>query len=275
MKPIDFTVVIPTFRRPNELREAVTSVIGQHDVEIEIIVVDDSPERSAEPIIASINDSRITYLANPRPSGGFPSAVRNLGWPPGRGEFVHFLDDDDIIPAGYYAEVKQTFAKNPNVGVVFCRIEPFGNCSPSQLQHEQLYFEKAARLAMFCGRLRSARAYVACLLFHWALLVCSAAMLRRQCLEHLGGFDPQLRLREDVDLYARAMRQFGVCFLDRVGLKYRIGSPSLMHAPELTQCDLDDLRAAQRRTNARYKSTWGSFEFYALKLFARTILNFS
>ncbi|WP_161491817.1 glycosyltransferase family A protein [Bradyrhizobium centrolobii] len=124
MKPIDFTVVIPTFRRPAELREAISSVLAQSEVEIEIIVVDDSPERSAESVIASINDARVAYLANPNPSGGFPSAVRNLGWPSGRGDFVHFLDDDDVIPPGHYAAVKHAFAKHPNVGVVFCRIDP-------------------------------------------------------------------------------------------------------------------------------------------------------
>ncbi|QDP23812.2 glycosyltransferase family 2 protein [Bradyrhizobium cosmicum] len=274
MKPIDFTVVIPTFRRPLELREAISSVLDQRDVEIEIFVVDDSPEGSAESVVASLNDQRIVYMANPKPTGGFPSAVRNLGWPSGRGDFVHFLDDDDIIPQGHYAAVKHLFAKHTDVGVVFCRIDPFGNCSPTQLHQEKLYFEKAARLANFCQRLRSRRAFVACLMFHWALLVCSAGVLRRRCVDQLGGFDPQLRLREDVDFYARAMRQFDVCFLDRVGLRYRIGSPSLMHAPNLTQCDVDDLRAAQHRTNTRYKSTWGVFEFYALKIFARTVFKF-
>jgi hypothetical protein len=47
-----------------------------------------------------------------------------------------------------------------------------------------------------------------------------------------GRFDPEMRLREDVDFHARAMRHFGVYFLDRVGLQYRIGSLSLMHSPK-------------------------------------------
>ncbi len=271
---VDFTVVIPTFRRPTELREAISSVLEQRDVEVEIIVVDDSPERSAEKVVDSMNEPRITYLANPKPSGGFPSVVRNLGWPHGRGEFVHFLDDDDVVPHGYYAAVKSAFTQHPDIGVVFCRIDPFGDCATEQLEHERAYFRKAAKLASFCKRLRSRRAFVACLMFHWALLVCGAGVMRRRCLEQLGGFDRRLRLREDVDLYARAMRQFDVCFLEQVGLKYRIGSPSLMHAPVLAQRDLDDLRAAQTYTNATYKSVWGSLEFYTLKIFARTVLKF-
>jgi glycosyltransferase involved in cell wall biosynthesis len=269
--PVDFSVVMPTFRRPAELRIAISSVLAQAGVEVEVIVADDSPERSAEAVVSSLQDPRVTYMAG-QPSGGFPSKVRNLAWPHARGNFVHFLDDDDIVPQGHYAAVKAVFIKQPDIGVVFCRIAPFGNCSKEQLQHETEYFAKAARLASFCQRLGSRKAFVACLMFRWAIMVCGAGMLRRDCLVHLGGFDPELRLREDVDFYSRAMRRFGVYFLDQVGLQYRIGSPSLMHAPVLTELDLRQLQEAQSRTNARYKREWGAFEFYALKLFARTLL---
>lgn len=269
---IDFSVIIPTFRRPVELRCAILSALEQTGVEIEILVVDDSPERSAETVVTSLQDPRIIYMVNPDPSGGFPSRVRNFAWPHARGSFVHFLDDDDIVPQGHYAAVMAVFSKQSDVGVVFCRIEPFGNCSKDQLQHEKEYFAEACRLATICQRLSPRTAFVACLMFHWAILVCSAGILRRDCLVRLGGFDPELRLREDVDFYARAMRHFGVCFLDQVGLLYRIGSPSLMHSPNLTELDVRQLREAQLRTNTKYQREWGIFEFYALKLFARTVL---
>jgi glycosyltransferase involved in cell wall biosynthesis len=42
--PVDFSVVIPTFRRPIELIEAISSVLRQHDATIEILVIDDAPE---------------------------------------------------------------------------------------------------------------------------------------------------------------------------------------------------------------------------------------
>lgn len=78
---IDFSVVIPTFRRPELLAEALASVLRQRDVTLEIIVVDDSPEGSAEHLVKGMADARIKYLKNPHPSGGVPSAVRNMGWP--------------------------------------------------------------------------------------------------------------------------------------------------------------------------------------------------
>jgi glycosyltransferase involved in cell wall biosynthesis len=269
---IDFSVIIPTFRRPGELRHAILSALEQTGVQVEILVVDDSPERSAETVVTNLQDSRVTYLINPQPSGGYPSRVRNLAWPNAKGSFIHFLDDDDIIPQGHYAAVKAAFSKQSDVGVVFCRIEPFGNCSTEQLQLEKEYFAEAHRLATICQRLGPKTAFVACLMFQWAIMVCSAGIVRRDCLVRLGGFDPEIRLREDVDFYARAMRHFGVFFLDKVGLLYRIGSPSLMHDPNTTKLDLAQLREAQLRTNTKYQREWGIFEFYALKLFARTVL---
>ena len=194
---VDLSVIIPTFHRSAELRCTILSALEQSGVEIEVLVVDDSPERSAEAVVKSLQDSRLIYIPNPQPSGGFPSRVRNFG--------------------------------------------------PKSV-------------------------YVACLMFHRAILVCSAGILRRDCLVRLGGFDPELRLREDIDFYARAMRHFGVFFLDQVGLRYWIGSPSLMHSPTLSESDLQQLREAQLRTNTRHKREWGALEFYMLKLFARTVL---
>src|ERR1700722_5180156 len=94
---IDVSVIIPTFRRPKLLLEAVASALEQADASVEIFVIDDCPEASAEKIINHIADRRVTYLKNPIPSGGVPSIVRNIGWPLARGTFVHFLDDDDQV----------------------------------------------------------------------------------------------------------------------------------------------------------------------------------
>lgn len=270
----EFSVVMPTFRRPTLLRAAIQSALDQRDVAVEIIVMDDSPERSAEPVISSIGDSRVRYLSNPHPSGGYPSVVRNLCWRKARGNFIHFLDDDDIVAPGYYAAVRAAFAERPEVGLIYGRIEPFGDCSKEQLAQEVQYFTESARLSQVCRRFRTKLAFVACLMFQQALLVCSGGVVRRECVERTGGFDPKLRLREDVDFYVRVMRRFGVHFIDHVGLKYRIGFPSLMHASELTEQDQQRLNEARMHTNSKYMRDHGFAEFYALKLFARGFLRF-
>jgi glycosyltransferase involved in cell wall biosynthesis len=271
----DFSVIIPAFRRPRELASALASVLAQDEVSVEILVVDDSPEGSAHSVIESLNDSRVMYLKNPQPSAGFPSIVRNLGWPLARGKFVHFLDDDDLVPQGYYFAAKSAFIAHPDVGVVFGRVEPFGDVSDEQIEHEREFFRAAAERAARCARFGSKLAFAGRMMFDGLLLVTGAGLIRRECVEQLGGFDPHMRVREDWDFFARAMRKFGACFLDSVALQYRIGKESILHyGVDLSERDLRDLGAARERKRAKYRAEYGITEYYALKLFTKTVLEF-
>jgi glycosyltransferase involved in cell wall biosynthesis len=269
---VDFSVVIPTYRRRRELMEAIASVCSQAEVTLEILVVDDCPEGSARDAVESLHDGRVAYLENPRPTGGVPSVVRNLGWPRATGSFVHFLDDDDIVPQGHYAAVKAAFESHPGVGLVFGRIEPFGTGPEAQLQHERRYFTEAARKASVCGRFGRRWAFTSQMLFDRPILVCSAGVVRRECVADVGGFDPAIRLMEDADFYARVMRECGACFLDKVALRYRIGTPSLMHSPDPPPAQLREQRDGHRRMQSKYRKERGMGEFVALALFARTVL---
>jgi GT2 family glycosyltransferase len=269
---IDFSVVIPTFRRPTELVEAISSVLRQRDATIEVFVIDDSPEGSAEEVIRGLRDARVNYVKNPSPTGGVPSVVRNIGWPMANGTFVHFLDDDDIVMDGHYAEVKAAFAANPTIGLVFAQIEPFGSGLAAQLEHERQYFADAARKAALSDRFGPRFAFAGRMLFDKALLVCSSSVIRRECVARLGGFDPSIRLKEDVDFHVRAMRECGVHFLDRVAIRYRVGSPSLMHSRNPTEAQKLGESLGHKQMQMKYRKAYGALEFYALALFTRTIL---
>ena len=269
---MDVSVIVPTFRRPASLRQTVASVLAQDGVEMEVFVVDDSPEGSARGAIDAINDRRVQYILNPKPTGGVPSVVRNLALPLARGDLVHFLDDDDTIPAGHYLAVKQAFAARPDVGLVFGRIEPFGDCTPEQLENEKLYFRRAAVKAAACQRLGVRWGFTAQMLFGTALLVCSAAVVRRHAAVALNGFDTRIRLMEDADYNMRVMRDYGALFLDRTVLNYRIGSPSLMHDPNPDPAQVAEVREGCRQFRAKYRAQHGAAEFYALALLSRTLL---
>jgi glycosyltransferase involved in cell wall biosynthesis len=269
---VDFTVVIPTFRRIDQLRECITSVIAQPGVTTEIFVIDDSAEGSAQQVVERFADVRISYVKNPQPTGGRPSVVRNLGWPLATGSFVHFLDDDDIVVEGHYAAVKSAFESHPNVGQVFGRIEPFGSGPATQLDHEHRYFSDAACRAAACARFGTRWAYTAMMLFDAALLVCSASIVRRACVGALQGFDPDIRLMEDADFHVRVMREFGTHFLDRTAIHYRIGSPSLMHSPTPGASQRQEVMSGSRRMQIKYRDQHGLLEYYTLKIFARTVL---
>jgi glycosyltransferase involved in cell wall biosynthesis len=269
---IDFSVIIPTFRRPRELVEAILSVLRQHDVATEVFVIDDSPEGSAEEAVRGLQDSRIVYLKNPKPTGGFPSVVRNIGWPMASGEFIHFLDDDDIVTEGHYAAVKAAFGANPDIGLVYGSIEPFGSGPAAQLDQERQYFADAARRSTSSNRFGPRFAFAGRMLFGNALLVCSSSVIRRECVARIGGFDPSIRLMEDADYHTRAMRECGALFLNRAAIRYRVGGPSLMHSPVPTEEQKQGERLGHRQMQEKYRRERGALEFYALALFTRTIL---
>lgn len=271
---VDISVVIPTFRRMAELNAALSSVLSQQDVTLEVFVVDDCPDGSAAAAFDWRADRRVTYIRNPRPTGGVPSVVRNLAWPSARGKLVHFLDDDDLVPEGHYAAVKAEFEENPNVGLIFGRVEPFGSCSSAQLAHEREYFARAARNARRCGRFGSKAGFVGRTLFGPAMLVCSAGIVQRRCVVEVDGFDPNIALYEDTDFFLRVMRACGAKFTDRVTLHYRIGNPSLLHSPDPRPGQKAQELAGRQRIWQNYRQNHGPMEFFALAGFARTMLRY-
>lgn len=264
MKP-DISVVIPTFRRPATLVEAIGSVIRQAGVSAEVIVVDDCPEGSAREAVAGFGDA-VRYLRMTVPSGGRPALVRNRGWPLARAELVHFLDDDDLVPEGHHAAALAAFAAAPSVGVVFGVVAPFA-AAGADLSDETLYFARAAQRARLCSRLGPMLGFAAALFFRPTLLVCGAAIVRRACLPSLGGFDAALPIVEDVDFYARAIRRYGACFMETPALHYRIG-PSLMHRPGQAAA----ISEAYRSMQARYRAEHGRVDYLALKSLSRLIM---
>ncbi|MEH7383360.1 glycosyltransferase [Bacillus sp. JJ1533] len=88
------SIVIPTFNRGNIIKETIFSVIEQTYKNIEIIIIDDASTDDTEKVINDIYDRRIKYVKlNKNTSGTKP---RNLGISISKGEYIAFLDSDDL-----------------------------------------------------------------------------------------------------------------------------------------------------------------------------------
>ena len=109
------------------------------------------------------------------------------------------------------------------------------------------------------------------MLFGQVLLVCSSAILRRDCVEGVGGFDPNIILHEDRDFFIRVMRKYGVRYIDCMSLRYRIGYPSLMHAAEPSPEQLQLERQGNKLLKDKYRKTFGAAEFYGLNIATKAI----
>ncbi len=88
------SVIIPTFNRAHILGRAITSVLGQTDTDLELIVVDDGSSDDTAALIRKFPDPRLRYVQQPRNLG--VSAARNRGIAEARGEWLAFLDSDDL-----------------------------------------------------------------------------------------------------------------------------------------------------------------------------------
>lgn len=255
------SVVIPTFRRELTLVAAIRSALAQEGVQLDVIVLDDSPEGSARESVAAVSDGRVRYLKRERPSGGVPAVVRNEGLALARGEYVHFLDDDDLLEDGALAALSNALESTPTAGVAIGTVIPFGE-DPAVLAQQEAYFAHAtARLRATHG----SRQLVSAMLFDPTPLVNSACMIRRRCAEMVGGYGLEVARAEDVDFYLRAIRRCGHVFVDRPVLRYRTGAPSLMHSMGSGSPLLSE---SYRMIHGRYRREHGIVEFFLMKLFA-------
>ena len=87
-----FSVIIPTFNRADFLRQALDSVFRQEFRDFEVIVVDDGSTEDLSPVINDYLD-RVAFL---RQDNAGPGAARNCGVARARGEYLAFLDSDDL-----------------------------------------------------------------------------------------------------------------------------------------------------------------------------------
>jgi glycosyltransferase involved in cell wall biosynthesis len=107
------SVVIPTYYRNDGLRRAIESALSQTYDPVEVIVVDDSGERYAEPVAREYD---VTYIAHEENLGGNPA--RNTGIKAASGEYIQLLDDDDrLLPEKLERQIPALEA-DPSVGVV-------------------------------------------------------------------------------------------------------------------------------------------------------------
>ncbi|WP_295690435.1 glycosyltransferase family 2 protein [uncultured Maricaulis sp.] len=112
------SVILPTFRRPKGLRDALASLMAQSRKPDEIIVVDNDPDGSARNCVANaraVARCAVRYVHEPR--AGVANA-RNAGWAAASGRYIAFLDDDEIASAAWL-ESLMTSAETLGASVVF------------------------------------------------------------------------------------------------------------------------------------------------------------
>lgn len=113
------SVVIPTYYRNRALRSAIRSALDQTYNPVETIVVDDSGEEHARPVVADFET--VTYVPLRESRGA--QAARQVGLDRSTGQYIQFLDDDDCLLPSKLDRQVSVLANNDDIGVVYCGLQ--------------------------------------------------------------------------------------------------------------------------------------------------------
>ncbi|WP_139327861.1 glycosyltransferase family 2 protein [Rhodobacter aestuarii] len=183
----DFTIVIPTHRRPTLLPRAVEGALAACGATGEVVVVADNDPGAAESLFSFVEEPRLRLVDNPGPHGA--SAARNCGIAAARGQVILFLDDDDDMVADYPARV-MAVAKAGRASWGFSR------------HFTRNSFDAAPELAPRKKR-RQGQIQRSVPFKRNTAGTSNGFWVKRDLCLDVGGFCPDLRLDEDTDLCCR------------------------------------------------------------------------
>lgn len=118
------SVIIPTHYRNELLAEAIESVLTQEYEPVEVIVVDDSGEGHAEPVVDRYGE--VTGVIKEKNEGCGPA--RTTGVEASTGEYIHFLDDDDRFLQGKLSKTAAVLEQHSDVGVAYTGVKRDNAC---------------------------------------------------------------------------------------------------------------------------------------------------
>jgi GT2 family glycosyltransferase len=106
-----YSIIIPTFKRADEVEECLESLCQQHFRDFEVIIADGTPGQSLEVVVQPfVNRLQIRFLYEAYIG---VSEARNLGFREACGNYIIFLDSDCIIPPGYLLAIDERLANEP------------------------------------------------------------------------------------------------------------------------------------------------------------------
>ncbi|MEK9177355.1 MAG: glycosyltransferase family A protein [Patescibacteria group bacterium] len=207
------SVVIPTKNRPELLRQALTSVVGQTFKDLEVIVVDDGT--GAEETCRSFPTLALRIVQNAPKQGG--ASARNTGVGEAQGEFIAFLDDDDRWVPEKLEKQLALFRATPDAAFSFTSVRNVYD-DREEVTHVPSgcmnFLERA--LTRFSGFLTS------------------TLMARKKALLAVGGFDESLPSHQEPDLVIRLSRNF-----DGVGIDEPLTVMSMSRSYEHISSNLE------------------------------------
>lgn len=188
------SVIIPVYNGAAYLMEAIESVRRQRRALLEIVVVDDGSTDESARLAESSSDVKLI-----RKNRQGVAAARNAGIEAASGEYLAFLDADDLWPEGKLLAQLQAFEQDSSVHIVAGRVEEFGEGDLASVRTKRQSGDRAYTIG--------------------------AMLIPREDFLRVGFLDPSLRFGEFIDWHSRAIATgLKERILDQVVLQRRLHS---------------------------------------------------
>lgn len=248
-----FSVVVPAFNCERYVRESLHSALRQSYPPLEIIVVDDGSTDSTAEVVAQMSGPcPIVYV---RQENQGPAAARNRGVAIAKGEWIAFLDADDVWDPAKLALHREYIAAYPEIFFFWSDMNYIDERgAPRKRKNWGDPFAERIFNRPICP-------------------LPSSVVMRKEIFSRMGGFDSRLHCYEDLEFFARVISGFPGKILPRELLAYRCHDDQLhsrlrtasenwpiVHSSLATLCGNDrKKRAALRRRSASLYSGFGRY----------------
>lgn len=206
------TVIIPTYNRANLIKETINSVLNQTHQNFEILIIDDGSVDNTKAVVQSIKDDRIKYYWQEH--SGLPAIARNKGLNIAKGEFIAFLDSDDIWFPQKLEKQIEIIEKNPDILLISTN----GITFPSKYPFMFLSIKEDKRISFR-------------LLLKGNFVKNSSVLMKKSVIDAIGLLDEnfQLKAMEDYDYWLRLLKykDKSILILKEILIKYRIHEDSV------------------------------------------------
>ena len=208
------SVIIPTYNTAMYICDAIDSVLMQTYTEYEIIIVDDGSTDNTRDLLNQKYASSISYHYKCHEG---VSAARNFGIKLAKGEYIAFLDADDIWIDSKLEKQVHHFISNPQVMMIFTENDFFDNNGMKKSNYNK-------RQSIFAENIVQN-------IFNYSYIGTPTVMVRSLVFDSVGFFDETISAAEDVNMWMRIAAKYPIDMLDESLVGVRITTGSLSRDP--------------------------------------------
>jgi GT2 family glycosyltransferase len=242
-KPPLVSILIRTCDRPAWLRHALNSVAAQTYRPLEVIVIEDGLPNSRS-IVAEFEDRlTVRYQATGERAGR--ARAGNLALTLATGEYLNFLDDDDVLFADH-VEVLIDAAQQGNFRAAYAL---------SWETHTEVFDAATAEHRETMHLTRHRQPFNRVILWHHNYLPIQSVLFQRSLFQQYGGFDVQLDQLEDWNLWTRYTLADDFVFVAKTTSKYRVPANSRQSAARQGQLDAAYVMVKAKQAEMRIETT--------------------